>query len=493
MIHLDDVTFAYPSLQREGPTTPVLRGCSLRVASGGSLAVMGATGAGKSTLGYVLAGLAPRHTGGTLSGRVTVSGQDIVQTPPKAGVVGLLFQDAATQLFTTAVEDEIAWGLEAMGLSPSSIGQRVEAALVQFDLHTVRHRAPWALSGGQQKRLALAALWAMRPEVLFLDEPLAGLDPQGRGEVLTALEMLRQSGTALLMATLRPQTAEQSTHMAILADGQLGAVRPTADHLRDTTALVDSGLVYPPDSWPDLGPVTTPASAMPALEMKGLHFAYTEREETLRGIDLAIAQGEFVAVVGPNGAGKSTLARHMNGLLRPKRGIVRVLGEAVEQRATGVLARKVGYLFQRPEQQFFAPTVRQEIEFGLKQLGLPDREARLTRVLDQFGLTEHAQVPPATLGYGAQRAVTLASIAALSPPIVVLDEPTVGLDGRGLAQLLRWLADLRRAGTTIVLVTHEEAIAARAERTIALDEGQIIADGAPADVLPRARGWVHEL
>ncbi|MBN1246038.1 MAG: ABC transporter ATP-binding protein [Anaerolineae bacterium] len=493
MIHLDDVTFAYPPLAPRSPASPVLNGCSLRVESGGALAVMGASGAGKSTLGYVLAGLAPRHTGGTLDGGVYVGGQDITGTPPEVGVIGLLFQDAATQLFNTSVEDEIAWGLEAMRLAPATIGERVEAALRQFELLAVRHRAPWALSGGQQKRLALAALWAMRPRVLILDEPLGGLDPQGRTEVLTAVETLRQSGTALLITTLRPQAAQQSATVAILAGGRLGPARPATDLLQDTSALIQAGLAYPPDRWPDLGPANPPSSAQPALEITGLHFGYTAGEEVLQGIDLTITQGEFIAVVGPNGAGKSTLARHMNGLLRPARGAVRVLGEAIEKRATGVLARKVGYLFQRPEQQFFAPTVRQEIEFGLNQLDLPDKATRLAQVLARFDLTGVAGAPPATLGYGAQRAVTLASIAALTPPIVVLDEPTVGLDGRGLAQLLQWLADLRKQGTTIILVTHEETVAARADRTIALDAGRVVADGAPEDVLPRARGWVHEL
>lgn len=493
MIHLDNVTFAYPSLQPDKPVVPVLRHISLHVESGASLAVMGASGAGKSTLSYVLAGLAPRHTGGTLQGYVGIGGRNVATIPPDVGVVGFLFQDAATQLFTTSAEDEIAWGLEAMGLAPKVIGARVEEALRQFELGAVRQRAPWALSGGQQKRLALAALWAMRPQVLILDEPLGGLDPDGRQEVLRVIEALRQSGTALFTTTLRAQTAEQSGQVAILTDGHLGPARPTSVQLGETAALCDAGIIYPPHHWPDLDRGNIEVATTPAIEIERLHFGYSDTEEILHGIDLTISQGEFVAVIGPNGAGKSTLVRHLNGLLRPAKGAVRILGEAINRRVTGDLARQVGYLFQRPEQQFFAPTVRQEIAFGLRQLALPNSEARIAHVLSRFGLTAVAESPPSTLAYGAQRAVTLATIAALTPSIVVLDEPTVGLDGRGLAQLLHWLVDLRQEGTTIVLVTHEAALAARADRAIALDDGRVSADGRPTDVLPRAKGWVNAL
>lgn len=493
MINAESVTFAYPALQAGNAPLPILRDCSLRLDDGMAVAVMGASGAGKSTLGYLLAGLAPRHTGGTVSGTVTVDGHNVLTTPPEIGSVGLLFQDAATQLFNTSVEDEIAWGLEALSLSAGEITQRVEDALTRFDLAATRFRAPWALSGGQQKRLALAALWAMRPRALILDEPLGGLDPRGKAEVMAAVEALRQAGTSLLLTTLRPLTARRASHIALLANGQLTPPEPAGLALQDENPLIAAGLIYPPSLWPDLSPVVTPERSVPAIETQGLHFSYTDQDEVLCGVDLTIPSGQFVSLVGPNGAGKSTFARHLNGLLRAKRGTVRMLGLPIGSRSTGTLARSIGFLFQRPEQQFFAPTVRDEIAFGLTQLGVPDKETRLDDVLARFGLTELAGTPPAILGYGAQRTVTLASLAALSPPIVVLDEPTVGLDGRGLAQLLAWLSDLRAAGTTIILITHEIDLASRADRVIAMDRGRVIADGDPAAVLANDHGWSREL
>jgi energy-coupling factor transport system ATP-binding protein len=323
----------------------------------------------------------------------------------------------------------------------------------------------------------------MRPYVLILDEPLAGLDAEGRAEVLSTVSTLRQAGTAFLVMTLRPETAAQATRIAFLDGGTLSRPATARSALEQEDVLTRAGLLYPPSRWPDLGPVADSQGNAPAVEIQDLHFQYTEGEEVLRGIDLRISQGQFVALVGPNGAGKSTLVRHLNGLLRATRGTVRVLGQATGNRPTGEIARDVGFLFQRPEQQLFASTVREEIAFGLRRLKRSDPEQHVRRALSRFGLEHLAEHPPALLGYGAQRTVTLASLAALEAPIVVLDEPTVGLDGRGMAQLLDWLADLRRANVTILLVTHELDLAARADRIITLDRGRIVAD----DKTDRAR------
>ncbi|MGC9468737.1 MAG: ABC transporter ATP-binding protein [Anaerolineae bacterium] len=492
-IKVRNISFSYRPRLPGTPAVHVLNDCSLKIEQGEARAVMGASGAGKSTLGYILAGLAPRHTGGSLSGTVSVAGQDVTERPPAIGSVGLLFQDAATQLFNPSVEDEIVWGLEAMGLSPEEIGRRVGDALSRFDLTSVRHRRPWALSGGQQKRLALAALWAMRPQVLILDEPLSGLDPEGRAEVLEAMTTLRQMGTSLVIMTPRLAVAQEAESVSLLVEGQVEAPVSWQRITERESALADAGLIYPQSRWPDLGPRRPLSESPPAVEMVSLSFAYPDGTQVLHDLDLQIPQGQFVAIVGRNGAGKSTLVRHFNGLLRPDRGSVRIGGQDLEGRPTGAIAREVGFLFQRPEQQLFAPTVREELTYGPKQLGLPDVEGRLRSVIDRFALKDVVDVPPATLGYGDQRTVTLATLAMLGTSVVVLDEPTVGLDGRGLAQLLGWLAELREVGTTLILVTHEVSLAAQADRVIALGQGRIVADGLPQSVLASVKGWVSDL
>ncbi len=482
MLFVDHVNFAYPPPGPDFPQTEALRDITFRLETGETLAVMGASGSGKSTLCHVLAGLAPRYTGGHVSGAVRVAGYDVLAAMPPTGAVGLLFQDAATQLFNPTVEDEVAWGLEALGTPPPRIDAQVEEALARFGLLGVRTRSPWMLSGGQQKRLALAAVWAMRPRVLLLDEPLGGLDPQGRAEVLAALETLSQSGITLLLTTFRPQAAALAPTTLVLTDGAVTPPAATNEVLRDETRLVEAGILYPSYLWPALEAPSAPSSA-PAIALRDVHFTYTDGHAALHGVSLEIPQGQFVAIIGPNGAGKSTLLRHFNGLLRPTRGMVCIQGKDAAGRTTGDLAQAVGFLFQRPEQQIFAATVYEEVAFGVRALRLADAAGRVERALARFALTAFAQTPPSILSYGVQRAVTLAALAALDTPILALDEPAVGLDGREWARLLAWLAERRTAGVTLVIVTHEMELAARADRVVALADGRVVADGAPDEVL----------
>ncbi|MGQ9599622.1 MAG: energy-coupling factor ABC transporter ATP-binding protein [Anaerolineae bacterium] len=221
------------------------------------------------------------------------------------------------------------------------------------------------------------------------------------------------------------------------------------------------------------------------LEASDLWFGYEEHQPVLRGVTLKVPAGQFVALVGANGSGKTTLLKQFNGLLRPQRGQVRVAGQDVARCSLGEMARQVGYLFQHPEQQIFSPTVWQEVAFGPRNLGLssPEVEDHVRDALARFDLKEVAHLPPAILSYGLRRRVTLASLAAMDPPILVLDEPTVGLDYPGLQETIAWITELRALGRTIVLSTHEmDLVAEHAERVVVLHEGQLIADGPPADL-----------
>ncbi len=488
VIAAQGIGFTYPPLTPEIAATPLFEALELRVGAGEAYAVMGASGSGKSTLCYLLAGLAPRYTGGQSNGSLRIAGHDPFAAPLPAGAVGLLFQDAATQLFNATVEDEVAWGLETLGVPSGDIGPRVNMALRQFGLLPLTGRAPWTLSGGEQKRLALAAVWAMRPRVWALDEPLGGLDPVGRREVLTALAALRDDGATLLLTTLRPQTAQLADSASLLVSGTLTPPQPPAHLLAAEPRLEEAGILLPRTRWPKVPPSPHPAGNEPAIVTRNLSFTYGDGRAVLQGIDLAIPRGRCVALVGVNGAGKSTLARHFNGLLRPISGTVTILGHDAARTAPGELARQVGFLFQRPEQQIFGVTVRDEVAYGPRCLRLPDADARVERALARFDLSASATLPPAILSYGARRAVTLAALAALETPILVLDEPTVGLDGRGWAQLLDWLAERRAAGTTIILITHESELAAWCDEIIALRAGRILANRPAATVLGQLAG-----
>ncbi|MBN1657141.1 MAG: ABC transporter ATP-binding protein [Anaerolineae bacterium] len=226
----------------------------------------------------------------------------------------------------------------------------------------------------------------------------------------------------------------------------------------------------------------------PALEVRDLWFWYEPGRPVLRGIDLVIAAGQFVALVGANGSGKTTLAKQMNGLLRSGRGAVTVMGKPVAGRPVGDVAWQVGFLFQHPEQQIFNATVREEVAFGPTNLGLAgdEVEARVEAALERFALAHVAERPPAILSYGARRRVTLASLAAMDPPILVLDEPTVGLDAGGLEETFGWLGEMHARGRTILLVTHDmELVAQHAQRAVVLHEGRIVADDRPAAIFQR--------
>ena len=229
--------------------------------------------------------------------------------------------------------------------------------------------------------------------------------------------------------------------------------------------------------------------ADPALELIGCSYRYDGRVPALDRLDCAIERGSWTALVGQNGSGKTTMARLCNGLLRPQSGQVRVMGRDTRDRSVGELARQVGYLFQNPDDQLFAPTVREEIAFGLGNLGFSrqEREARLGEALRAFDLEAHAEQPPAMLGFGLRRQVTLASLFALHPPVLILDEPTTGLDWGRTRALLERLERLHIAGHTIVLITHQMRLVAEwAERVIVLHRGHIMADGTPRSVFAQA-------
>ena len=483
MIQASNVKFSYPALQPGAAPQQVFSQLSLTLEEGSALAVMGVNGSGKSTLGYLVAGLAPRYTGGTLTGNLRVAGVNPQTNRPSTGSIGLLFQDPAPQLFNTTVAYEVAWGLEAMGLPAQEISARVKEALEQFGMSSHAQHPPWALSGGEQKRCALVSLWAMRPQLLILDEPLNGLDVVGRQSLLSAIQTLRQSGTTILTMTHQQQAASIADTIVILEQGTASAMQSSKQLLAQEERLASAGLIYPQALWPNLQRRTEVAHSEPAVEIRHVQFNYPDGRPALQNIDLAIPRGQFIAVVGPNGAGKSTLARHLNGLLHPTRGEVHIMGKKTTTCSTGALAQDVGFLFQRPEQQLFASTVRDEIAYGPRNLKLKDAESLVTRALDRFNLTEVASCPPAILSYGIQRTVTLACLAAMNSPIIVLDEPTVGLDGKGWRQLISWLAELRVSGTTIIVITHEMSLALQADRVLMLDKGAVVADGLPVDVL----------
>jgi energy-coupling factor transport system ATP-binding protein len=517
-VSCQNIHFSYPSVLTEGLPVPVFAGLDLSVQEGECLGVIGPNGAGKSTLLLILAGLAPHFTDGKLSGNVSVTGR-----------VGMVFQEIEGQLFNPTVETEIAWGLENLGLPLHEITERVAWALDAVDITDLRERSPGALSGGQQKRVALAAALAMHPDILLLDEPSGGLDPEGRAEILTALTQLKQRYpvTVIMAENDADVVAQFADRIIVLHEGKLAREGTPREIFREIAWLDQIGAPITPaarlasllrDHLPNLDFVTTseaheqlshsvrqPSPLPPLLQGEGekgrrlggernhrpyiialdyISYTYPDGPMALRDVSVKIPAGQFVAVVGANGSGKTTLVKHLIGLLRPATGKITVNGFDTSTMSVGELAQHVGFAFQQPEQQLFSPTVRDEIAFGPRNLGLqgPALADRVAATLDQFGLTQYVDHPPAVLSFSLRRLVALASIAALQAPILALDEPLVGLDGLWRRRVIAWLMGHHEAGGTVIMVTHHMRLAAKVDRVMMMREGQIMLDAPPAEI-----------
>jgi energy-coupling factor transport system ATP-binding protein len=534
-IQVRDLYYAYPPPVPDASPTEVLNGVNFDVRPGEFVALLGRVGAGKTTLCLALDGLAPHATGGVFRGHVIVGGLDTRHStvPELSQTVGLVFQDPETQLTQMRVEDEVAFGPENLGLPRDEIAARVNWALDAIGLAGYRDRNPAFLSGGEKQRVAIAATLAMRPQVLVLDEPTANLDPGGKAAVFSVLLRLAQErAIAILLATQDVERVRRYSqrvmvlhHGRIALDGSPAEVFEREAELRawgiGVPQMVElahrlsqhRGRPYhfasvsravsqlraelrrqPAVSAPIDGAVLPEAVPVGAAETAArldegqvvvdhLIFAYGDGTPALRDVSLSIPSGQFLVLAGPNGSGKTTLAKHLNGLLRPSAGRVMVAGQDTRTLRVPQLARIVGYVFQNPDHQIFAPTVREEIAFGLRLQGLGQDEVdrRVDEGLRRGALSEVADLPPATLGSGQRRLVTLAAVLATRPTILVLDEPTGGLDWRSRQDLMDRVSEFNSAGGTVILITHDvRAISECAGRTIVLRSGRILFDGPPA-------------
>jgi energy-coupling factor transport system ATP-binding protein len=530
---LEHVTYTYPAA-----AAPALRDVSLTFAPAEVVLVLGGSGSGKSTLLRALNGLVPHFHGGTFAGRAVVAGRDTRDTQPRdlAGDVGLVFQDPESQAVMTTVEREIAFGLENLGTAPQAVTRLVEEALISLGLSALRHAPLATLSGGELQKVALASVIATQPHLLLLDEPTSQLDPVSSEELLATVRRLSEdSGATILLAEQRVERClHLATRVLYLEDGAVviddepqGFARWAARDNREllppvarlfaqrtpagggTTAPAPANGTLPmtvkdarrmleaaadgedPTAGPPLRAVAETARATaapgdPVLSMRGLTAAYDPAIPVLHDVDLDLRRSELVALMGENGAGKSTLVRHFNGLAHPQRGHVRVLGRDVAALSVAEAAFSCALLGQNPNDYFVKDTVAAEIEYTLDQLDLADDvhaglRARAEADFDLGGLLDRN---PRDLSGGERTRVALAAVAAGAPPVIVLDEPTRGMDPRhkrALGELLRRLAGDGRA---VVVVTHDVEFAARfADRVIVLGDGGVLADGPATEVL----------
>ena len=533
MIKIENLTFWY-----EDAATPAVREVSLEIEDGEFVLLTGPSGGGKSTLCRCLNGLIPHFYGGRITGRVEVNGLDITRHSPRelAAKVGMIFQDPENQLVAGDAEREIAFGMENLAFPAELIARRMEESLDTLGISAIRHRRTQELSGGEKQKVVIASVLALHPAILVLDEPTSELDPGSAEEVLTAVGRLNDElGLTVVLVEHRLDRVAQHVDRlivlsggAVIADGSprsvlggdkisdtgvgLPPIISLARGLREkgigsgeTPLTVKEGRMAlgkvfqrrlglsqsssAPAARPEPPLPSSPPEQTPLIEIKKLWHAYPGGCVALRDINLSLNEGEFVAVMGRNASGKTTLVKHINGLLKPTRGEVTVDGINTREATIAELSRKVGFVFQNPNDHLFADTVEEEIAFTLKNLGFNDNEVavRVDEMLERFNLGEYRKHYPRSLSGGEKQRVALASVMAAHPGILILDEPTRGMEYRLKRELMEFLGDYRRHGGGVILVTHDvETVAEHADRVVLLSEGRIVVCGSRREVLSGA-------
>ncbi len=471
MITLETVSYAYPRTDREA-----VSGISLSLKGGECILVSGHSGSGKTTLCLAATGILEHEYGGKKSGRVTVDGKDVRDYHDLTDLssrVGILFDDPDSQLLFTTVEEEILSALERRGFSPEEVEERLARVLAVTGLAGLKDRPPHALSGGQKQRVVLATTLALSTDILILDEPTSELDEQGTESIVRLLADLKAQGKAILLVEQKfSKMAGLVDRIVVLENGRIRTEGPPGTVLQDEVAR--RTLI------PDFTGLRTGMRGgngdSPIIRTEGLTFSYGEGE-ALSGIDLTITSGEFVAFVGENGSGKTTLVKHFIGLLRPGKGSVMVDGKDAATAPISELAHSVGLVFQNPDHMFFADSVFEEVAFGVDNLGIPDREKAVMDALAAVHLTAACDLYPRWLSRGERQRLAIACVLAMQPAVLVLDEPTTGLDGAESREIIAILKQLQENGRTIVMVTHSRDIAELcADRVVRMEEGKIISD-----------------
>ncbi|MCT6776538.1 ATP-binding cassette domain-containing protein [Streptomyces sp. CS7] len=539
------IRFERVSVRYEGTERPTLSGVDLTVPEGELVLLVGPSGVGKSTLLGTVPGLVPHFTGGLLSGRVTVDGRDTRTHKPRelADLVGTVGQDPLAHFVTDTVEDELAYGMESLGLAPDVMRRRVEETLDLLGLAELRDRPIATLSGGQQQRVAIGSVLTPHPKVLVLDEPTSALDPAAAEEVLAVLQRLvHDLGTTVLMAEHRLERVVQYADQVILLPAQgappvmgppagimkVSPVRPPVAELgllagwdplplsvRDARRgagglrerLAGAAVPARTDAAPASGPApvpvvaaersrpgrlarllgrgpaapVTPAAADPVTRVDGLGVR-RGRVEALRRVTLTVAPGETVALMGRNGAGKSTLLGALVGMIEPTAGSVRVGGLAPARTDPRAMVRRVGLVPQEPRDLLYADTVAAECAAADRDAGAAEGTCRalVSELLPGVGDDTH----PRDLSEGQRLALALALVLTGRPPLLLLDEPTRGLDYAAKARLVGVLRGLAAEGHAIVLATHDVELAAElAHRVVILADGEVVADGPTGQVV----------
>ena len=485
---------------------------TLEVCRGERVCVLGANGSGKSTLASVICGLlAPDEGDVELAGHAVCTGgvPDLAAYRDARRQLGLVFQNPDDQIVTSVVADDVAFGPENLGVPRAQISVRVARELRRVAMEKYAHADPSRLSGGQRQRVCIAGALAMEPSVLVLDEPSSLLDVRGRAAIMRVMGRLAAAGATLVHVTHFMDEALAADRVVVMQHGHV-ALEGTPDEVfaaKNAQVIEALGLEMPfearlavalrqagaaggaiaaPGAPSDEKPAACAHTAEPlAILARDLGFSYGPDAQALDGVSLEVPVRATTAIVGQTGSGKSTLLRLLCGLEAADAGSLTVCGiNAATKRGRRQVRRAVGYVMQHPERQLFAQTVAEDVAFGPRNQGLSaaEVEGRVAHALDLVGLTDRRDASPFELSGGQQRLAAIAGVLAMEPELLVLDEPTAGLDPRGRARLRALMADLAAHGVTLLQVTHSMEDAARADHVVVLDQSHVLAAGTPAEV-----------
>lgn len=504
MIEIQNFSFSYADAAERA-----LSKINIKIEDGDFLGVIGSSGAGKTTLSYAINGIVPHHYKGEYFGKVLVNGKDVFDTEAceLALEIGSVFQDIDSQMTCATVEDEILFGMENFGFEKSEILERLEWVLKEMNIEFLRDRDISGLSGGQKQKVAIAAILALRPKILVLDEPTGELDPAASRNIFRILKELNEKfGLTIVVIEQKIRLlCEFAKSLAVLKNGELTFNGSVEEVLNRRDELSDLGLNHERvgkllDSIVRKNNGDENPSAVEISETEKLIFSsYSSDAEAIisaekisfgydfnyliKDIDFKVYKGDFLALTGENGSGKSTLSKLLGGILKPAGGKISISGLDSKKTKNSILAKHIGFLFQNPDRQLCCYTILDEIAFGLKALKMPDAEKHAREIVERFGF--NPEMAPFALSRGQRQQLALASIIAVHPEIMILDEPTTGLDYKECMELMNAVKDLNEKGTTVIMVCHDmELVRDFAKRMVVVSKGTIVADGFPKELVP---------
>lgn len=528
LIELKDYNFRY-----RGRKSKALADLNLQLDGGSVVGLIGRAGAGKTTLLKSLIGIVPFVDAGYYEGQVTVDGLEVSKQSigDMARHVSIVLENPDVQIFSLTVRDDVAFGPSNLGLPLEEVEKRIAYAMEQAELENFALRNPNDLSGGEQQSVAVAGALAMMPHVLALDEPVAMLDPVGKERVLSVVEnvarrgsdtitLISESGADIDAVAERVDRVLALHEGRVIRDGprelladpifdEIGVGRPQVSAL--FAGLQDAGV--PVETMPvtldvavgemerllalkGIQSIQLPAGyGQPSarsfgeevVHVENLHHIYPPKIHALKGVSLSVHSGEIVGIIGQNGSGKTTLARHLVGLLKPSNpeAVVQVRGQDVTRMKTREVIKQINYVFQNPDDQIFADTVYEEVAFAPLMMDIPPEKSRalVEEAIETFHLKGHEKDITMALPEDLKTFLAIASILPLRPQILLIDEPTTGLDTWGAELMMASLEKLRDGGHTIIIITHTMKTVARyCDRAVVMNCGEIIANGPAREV-----------